>query len=179
MTEAIALCYFRCWVRLNLRGNSHPSMRSKSESLISLEVPTVSAVWFFAIACGFGVFFAALALQWLIYDDWMHRGGGLRLVGSGFAFLLTFAFAYRWQLAARRRKLETLRRFETIRWMNDRIRNSLQAIECLVYASDPHATDPVKDAVDTIENVLDEVLSDAHPESRRKIRNLQETGSTN
>lgn len=154
-------------------------MRSKPEPPLSLEIPSEFSVWFLAIVCGFGVFFAALALQWLIYDDWMHRGGGLRLVGSGFAFLLTFAFAYRWQLAARRRKLETLRRFETIRWMNDRIRNSLQAIECLVYASDPHVTDPVKDAVDIIENVLDDVLSDAHPESRHKVRNLQETGSTN
>jgi hypothetical protein len=43
--------------------------------------------------------------------------------------------------------------------MNDRIRNSLSAIESIVYATNPHVTDPVKDAVDTIENVLQEVLS--------------------
>ena len=153
-------------------------MRSKSEPPFSLQVPSVTAVWFLAIVCGFGVFFAALALQWLIYDDWMHRGGGLRLVGSGIAFCLTFAFAYRWQLAARRRKLETLRRFETIRWMNDRIRNSLQAIECLVYATNPHVTDPVKDAVDTIEEVLEEVLSTSHPGARQEVVNLEETTSS-
>lgn len=153
-------------------------MKSKSEPPFSLQVPSVISVWFFAIVCGMGVFFAAVALQWLVYDDWMHRGGPLRLVGSGIAFLLTFAFAYRWQLAARRRKLETLRRFETIRWMNDRIRNSLQAIECLVYATNPHVTDPVKDAVDTIENVLDEVLSNTHLGSRRELRDLQETNSS-
>ncbi|HEY2466381.1 MAG TPA: hypothetical protein VGI45_00900 [Terracidiphilus sp.] len=154
-------------------------MKAKAEPPFSFQIPSTISVWVFAVVCGMGVFFAALSLQWLIYDDWMHRGGPLRLVGSGIAFLLTFAFAYRWQLAARRRKLETLRRFETIRWMNDRIRNSLQAIACLVYATHPHVTDPVKDAVDTIENVLDEVLSKAHPESVREIRDLQETGSPN
>lgn len=159
----------------NPSGRAHSSMKSKTASPLSLQVPSVISVWILAVVCGFGVFFAAIALQWLIYDDWMHRGGGLRLVGSGFAFLLTFAFAYRWQLAARKRKLETLRRFETIRWMNDRIRNSLQAIECVVYATNPHVTDPVKDAVDTIESVLDEVLSSAHPESLAEARNLQET----
>lgn len=149
----------------------------KSKASFSLQIPSVTSVWFFAVVCGMSVFFAAVALQWLIYDDWMHSGGPLRLVGSGIAFILTFAFAYRWQLAARKRKLETLRRFETIRWMNDRIRNSLQAIECVVYATNPHVTDPVKDAVDTIENVLDEVLSKAHPESSREVQDLQQTGS--
>ena len=152
-------------------------MKSKADPPFSLQIPSAISVWFLAILCGMGVFFAAVALQWLVYDDWMHRGGPLRLVGSGFAFLLTFAFAYRWQLAGRRRKLETLRRFETIRWMNDRIRNSLQAIECLVYATNPHVTDPVKDAVDTIEHVLDEVLSTTRPGSSLEVRDLQETGS--
>jgi hypothetical protein len=152
-------------------------MKSKADPPFSLQIPSAISVWFLAILCGMGVFFAAVALQWLVYDDWMHRGGPLRLVGSGFAFLLTFAFAYRWQLAARRRKLETLRRFETIRWMNDRIRNSLQAIECVVYATNPHVTDPVKDAVDTIEHVLDEVLSTTRPGSSLDVRDLQETSS--
>lgn len=152
-------------------------MKSKVEPSFSLQIPSVISVWLFAVVCGFGVFFAALALQWLIYDDWMHRGGPLRLVDSGIALLLTFVFAYRWELAARKRKLETLRRFETIRWMNDRIRNSLQAIECLVYAKNPHVTDPVTEAVDTIEKVLDEVLSNAHPESPRDVHDLHETSS--
>jgi hypothetical protein len=153
-------------------------MRSKVEPVPSLQIPSVISVWFFAIVCGMGIFFAALALQWLIYDDWMHRGGPLRLVGSAIAFMLTFAFAFRWQLAARKRRLETLRRFETIRWMNDRIRNSLQAIECVVYATNPHVTDPVKDAVDRIESVLEEILSKAHQESPRRAEGRpQETSS--
>jgi hypothetical protein len=127
--------------------------------------------------CGAGVFFIAICLQWLVYDDWLHKSGPLRIVGSAVAFFLTFVFVFRWQLAARKRKIETLHRFETIRWMNDRIRNSLQAIECLVYASNPHVTDPVKEAVDTIEKVLDEVLSTAHPEASAELTDLHETRS--
>lgn len=127
--------------------------------------------------CGLGVFFIAICLQWLVYDDWLHKSGPLRIVGSAVAFFLTFVFVFRWQLAARTRKIETLHRFETIRWMNDRIRNSLQAIECLVYASNPHVTDPVKEAVDTIEKVLDEVLSTARPETSAEITDLRETRS--
>ena len=45
--------------------------------------------------------------------------------------------------------------------MNDRIRNSLQAIECVVYATNRHVTDPVRDAVDAIESVLHDVLVEA------------------
>ena len=45
--------------------------------------------------------------------------------------------------------------------MNDRIRNSLQAIECVTYAADPQATESVRAAVDTIESVLQEVLAGA------------------
>lgn len=152
-------------------------MRSKAVPPLSLQIPPVIALWIFAVVCGLVVFFIAICLQWLIYDDWLHKSGPLRLVGSAITFFLTLVFAYRWQLAARKRKIETLRRFETIRWMNDRIRNSLQAIECLVYATNPHVTDPVKDAVDTIENVLQEVLFEAHPEPSAPINEMRETST--
>lgn len=138
-------------------------MKSKPEPPLASQIPSIISVWILAVLCGLAVFLLAVGLQWLVYDDWMHNNGPLRLIGSAFAFVLAFVFAYRWQLVARKRKLETLRRFETIRWMNDRIRNSLQAIECVVYATNPHVTDPVKDAVDTIERVLEEVLSGADP----------------
>lgn len=150
-------------------------MKSKAEPPLASQIPSKSSVWIFAVLCGLGIFVAAIWLQWLVYDDWMHKNGPLRLVGSVIASILTFVFAYRWQLAARNRKIETLRRFETIRWMNDRIRNSLQAIECLVYATNPHVTDPVKDAVDTIESVLDEVLSGAHPDASETVTKLEES----
>jgi hypothetical protein len=111
----------------------------------------------------------AILLQWFIYDDWMHRNGPLRLVGSVMAAALTFACVYHWQLGVRERKLEMLRRFERIRWMNDRVRNSLQAIEFVVYATNPHVTDPVKDAVDAIESVLQEVLAESSAGSRTRV----------
>jgi hypothetical protein len=125
-------------------------------------------ICFSSIVAGLAIFLLALALQWFIYDDWLHKSGPLRLIGSALASALTFGFVYQWQLGQREKKIENLRRFERIRWMNDKIRNSLQAIECVVYATNPHLTDPVKDAVDTIECFLQEVLveSDTVPSAR-------------
>jgi hypothetical protein len=127
-------------------------------------------ICFSSIVSGLAIFLVAVALQWLVYDDWLHRNGPLRLVGSVLASALTFGFVYRWQLGQREKKIENLRRFERIKWMNDRIRNSLQAIECVVYASNQHVTDPVRDAVDTIAGVLQEVLveNDTVPSARVK-----------
>ena len=117
---------------------------------------------FAAVAAGVAVIGAATLLQWIIYDDWLHRAG-LRLVGSVLAGVLTSLFAYRWQSAVRKQRLAMLRRFETILRMNDRIRNALQIIECATYATNPEATEPVRDAVDVIEDVLHEVLAETHP----------------
>jgi|SRR5215472_1822367 len=128
-------------------------------------------IWVIAIVSGVLAFSIAILLQWLIYDDWMHNRGPLRIVGSVLASLLTIAFVYRWQVGAHKRKFEMLHRFERIKWMNDRIRNSLQAIECVVYATKPHVTNPVRDAVDAIEGVLQEVLVEAHPSPLDGARN--------
>lgn len=108
------------------------------------------------------VFCAAIFMQWLIYDDWLHDKGPVRVVGSLLAAGLTFAVAVRWQFGVRWRRMEMLRRFESIKWMNDRIRNSLQAIECITFAADPHATESVRSAVDSIEEVLRDVLAESH-----------------
>ena len=54
-----------------------------------------------------------------------------------------------------------IRRFELISHMNDRIRNALQAIECLKYVSCPQETETVRREVDAIDAVLRDVLSDA------------------
>ncbi|HLK08866.1 MAG TPA: hypothetical protein VKV30_13005, partial [Candidatus Angelobacter sp.] len=104
---------------------------------------------------------ASLLTQWLIYDDWLHRTGPLRIVGTCIATLVTFVFALRWQYAIRERQLEMVRRMEMILQMNDRIRNALQAIECLTYVAQAEATDSVRQSVDVIDNVLREVLADA------------------
>ena len=67
----------------------------------------------------------------------------------------------RWQYSMRERQREMIRRFELISHMNDRIRNALQAIECLKYVSSPQETETVRREVDAIDAVLQEVLSDA------------------
>ena len=145
-------------------------MKTKAEPRLASPIPSVAMICFSSIVSGLAIFLVAVALQWLVYDDWLHRNGPLRLVGSVLASALTFGFVYRWQLGQREKKIENLRRFERIKWMNDRIRNSLQAIECVVYASNQHVTDPVRDAVDTIAGVLQEVLveNDTVPSARVK-----------
>lgn len=124
---------------------------------------------------------ASLVIQWLVYDDWLHRTGPLRIVGTCIAAVLTFGFVLRWQLAVRERQRETMRRFESISYMNDRIRNALQAIECVTYLSQPEATDSVRQAVDAIDGVLREALADAgeHPAavSMRRVENLSSTSA--
>ncbi len=101
----------------------------------------------------------SLLMQWVVYDDLLHRTGPLRITGSTLATILAFIFSYRWQLAARERRREMLRRFDTISQMNDKIRNALQAIECITYVSRPDATREIRHAVDRIEIALSEVLS--------------------
>jgi hypothetical protein len=144
-------------------------MKSKADLPLSSQIPSLLSICLSSIVSGFLVFLVAILLQWFVYDDWMHRNGPLRLVGSALASGLTFAFVYHWQLGLRKRKIEMLRRFERIKWMNDRIRNSLQAIEFVVFATNPHVTDPVRDAVDKIESVLQEVLVETHGGSRLGI----------
>jgi hypothetical protein len=145
-------------------------MNSKPESCLASQIPSVARICFASIASGVVIFLVAIALQWFVYDDWLHRNGPLRLIGSALASALTFGFAYQWQLGQREKKIENLRRFERIKWMNDRIRNSLQAIECVVYANHRHVTDPVRDAVDTIEGVLHEVFVEADVGSSARVQ---------
>lgn len=104
-----------------------------------------------------------LLSQWLVYDDWLHRSGPLRIIGTVVSGLLTFLFVHRWQSLQRQRQIETVERFERIAFMNDRIRNSLQAIACVTFIAQPQATESVQEAVNAIDRVLGEVLEEMHP----------------
>jgi hypothetical protein len=137
-------------------------MKIRAQIPPARKIPSHIWIIFLSLCSGLMVFSIAILLQWLIYDDLLRASGPLRLVGSMLTMVLTFIFVFRWQEAKRREKIAVLRRLETIRWMNDRIRNSLQAIECVVYANHQHVTDPVRDAVDSIEGVLEEMLSESH-----------------
>lgn len=142
---------------------------------LSHQIASEVSIWMLSVLAGLFVCAGTIFLQWLVYDDWMHDSGPLRIVGSLLAGGLMCGLVARRKLNARKSKLEMLRRFETIRWMNDRIRNALQAIECVTFAAAPAATDEVRSAVDTIETVLHEVLSEAHPAKAdaRKLERAQ------
>ncbi len=96
-------------------------MSSKAGLPLTRHIAPRLAIWGLSLASGLTVFGLAIFFQWLIYDDWLHDSGPVRIVGSLLAGTLMFAVAFRWQIGVRARRLEILHRFETIRWMNDRI----------------------------------------------------------
>lgn len=145
-------------------------MHREAETPLPGQIVSDAVIWLISLLAGLCVFAFAIFIQWLIYDDWLHDRGPLRIVGSGLAGALMFLSSWRWQLVVRQRRLEMLQRFETIKWMNDRIRNSLQAIECLTYAANPEVTEPVRNAVNVITSVLNEVLAEHHPAQPESTR---------
>ncbi|HEU5414886.1 MAG TPA: hypothetical protein VFW31_14050, partial [Candidatus Angelobacter sp.] len=66
------------------------------------------------------------------------------------------------------RERELVRHFEMILQMNDRIRNALQAIECVTYLADPQATESVRQSVNNIDAVLRGVLEDTNPSTQAR-----------
>jgi hypothetical protein len=113
----------------------------------------------YSLLISFSVLVVGLILQRLVYADWLHQSGPVHLVGMTIAAILTFIFVFHWQAGLRERQFETLRRFRVIAEMNDRIRNALQAIECLAYVSDHDATEGIREAVGAIDNALQDVLA--------------------
>jgi hypothetical protein len=111
-------------------------------------------ILFYSISASFSVLLVSLILQWLVYDDWLHQTGPLHVFGSTLSAVVTFIFVLRWFRAARQRNVEAQRRFAIIARANDRIRNKLQAIECLTYASDRSLTESVREAIDGIDEAL-------------------------
>jgi hypothetical protein len=113
------------------------------------------------------VFLAALGLQWIIYDRFMHEDG-VRLVGSTVAAILAAILTGRLESLSRARSLRELRRFEAIALMNHLIRNALQAI---LYSSAADNAATIRASVERIEWTLCEVLpkvEQAHPQDRQR-----------
>jgi hypothetical protein len=90
-------------------------MHQKAATPLAREIASDFKIWLISFLAGFCVLALAILFQWLIYDDWLHDSGPLRVVGSFIAGIIMFASAWRWQLIHRRRKLEMLQRFETIK----------------------------------------------------------------
>ncbi len=126
-------------------------------------VASTARILLFSFVASSFVFASSLLIQWLVYDDWLHHTGPLRIIGTLLAAILTFAFVLHWQHSVREAQRDMLCRLETVARMNDRIRNALQAIECVTYLSQPHATEPVSQAVAVIDGVLREVFADFSP----------------
>lgn len=120
----------------------------------SLPQTTVLRVCLYSFLASCSVSIGSFVLQWIIYDDWLHETGPLRFVGTAVAAVITFFFVWRWQEGIRRRTADTQRRLLIIADMNDRIRNALQAIECITYAKDEAATQAVRDSVERIDMAL-------------------------
>ncbi len=117
----------------------------------------------YCLLASFSVLLVAVVLQRVIYTDWLHQPDPVRVVGKTIAAIIAFAFVLHWQLSLRRRHTETLRRLEVIAEMNNQIRNALQAIACVTYATDPNATQAVRDAIETIDAALRGVVAESKP----------------
>lgn len=130
----------------------------KTSAPIAHPPSTTTRILWISVGCAGVISLLVLLSQLVIYRDWMHRPGPLRLIGTIVSGALTFLFVRRWLLAQRKHQLDNLRRFETIARMNDRIRNSLQAIAYLTYMEHPETLGQVWEAVDEIDAVLAQVL---------------------
>ena len=116
-------------------------------------------VLLYALVTGASASGVALFIQWIVYDDWLHQAGPLRLAGAVLAGLFMGVLVFRSERHVREKRRELLERLQAIRWMNDRIRNSLQVIECITFASAPEITVDVKNSVDAIECILNDFLA--------------------
>jgi hypothetical protein len=135
-----------------------------SPSLRSRRIASSLAIWLISLASALSVLAISVFLQWLVYDDWMHRTGRLQILGSLLAAVLAFGTVMRWQRSIRRQKEEMMRRFQTIKWMNDRVCNCLQTIDLLAFLHS-EAAEQVKSSVDSIQAVLRDVLEEYDPEA--------------
>ena len=122
-----------------------------------MRVRSVPEIWAISIASGVLTFLLVVLVHWLVYVLWLEMEG-IRVVGgvvAGIAVMLLIQHAL---MDQRRERQESLRRFELIAEMNHHIRNALQAISYERYSADEAASQRLKEAVERIQWVLEEIL---------------------
>lgn len=124
-------------------------------------VRSKAAIVVSSLFVGTVVLLLSLVLQWFVYNEVLHRSDPLRAIGSTIAAVVASLFVCHWQTELRRKDLEAMRRFEVIRNMNDKIRNALQAIECLAYTTNQEALNGIQTAVGSIDAVLAGVVAES------------------
>ena len=117
-------------------------------------------IWGISIASGLLVFLTATLVHWIVYNLWLGLEG-TRVVGAGVAAVVMILLIQRQLTEQRKERLAALRRFELIAEMNHHIRNALQTISYQRYTdTDPAASQRLKEAVERIQWVLEEILPD-------------------
>ncbi len=145
---------------MNSGHSQSPRKNAPHPRLLSDPFSTTQIV-FFSLLTSFFVLVVSLLVQRIVYDDWLHETGPIRIVGTTMAAIITFIFVFNWQAGLRQRRLDSLRRFEVIAEMNDHIRNALQVIECVTYASNGEAVQGLREAVDTIDQALQGMVAES------------------
>jgi hypothetical protein len=130
-----------------------------------LNIRSDAEIYALSLASGFAVFLGALALQWIIYDRFLHQDG-LRLVGSVISGAFAALLVHGMSLQTRRSRLSELRRLESIALMNHHIRNALQAIVCCSGTSE--SAEIIRDSANRIEWVLSDVLPGIEDEPKAR-----------
>jgi hypothetical protein len=121
----------------------------------NLRIRSDAEVLMMSLGAGMLVLLGALALQWIIYDRFLHQDG-LRIVGSLISGAFATLLAHGMSLRTRHSRQLELRRLESIALMNHHIRNALQAIVCCSGSSE--SAEIIRESVNRIEWVLSDVL---------------------
>lgn len=132
-----------------------------------LRVRTPQQIWLWSIGAGALVFVIALLAHCLVYVVLLQQPG-VRFVGALVGGVVSALLIYRLLSEQRRARVAAISRFKTIAEMNHHIRNALQTISYQRYNASDSAAERLKEAVDRIEWVLEEIVPDvqAHDPKR-------------
>lgn len=89
------------------------------------QIASPKRIWILSLLAGGVVCTTALVFQWAVSDDWMHWTGLLGIAGSILAGVIASTFVAHRQSVLRRKRIELLRRIESLPQMYDRLRNAL------------------------------------------------------